>query len=104
MQQAFLRGSTSTKDKIMSNIQKKFKIVDRMISPFTEMEPTEGADDKSVTNKIINAERDLKEQVKRNALAASQRAQDRRQKRQSPSLHFAIGMANIEEQQKSIKH
>ena len=66
MKQAFLKNSASSKDKIMSNLQKKFNIKDRMISPFAELDPsrgqssTEDSASNSILDKIINAERNLK--------------------------------------------
>lgn len=48
----------------MSNLQKKFNINDRMISPFTELDPKTDYDPddpkKSILSKIINAEKNLK--------------------------------------------
>ena len=69
-----------------------------MISPFTVLDPrtNKSNEEKSVLNKIIHAEKNLKLVVQRSAKAQSNIARQESLHRIDEKYNFAIGMSNFD--------
>lgn len=103
MKMSFLKGSQTSKNSTLKNLQKKFNIDDNLIQPFPEP-PLDNKYDEKYVRDILNKEKELKESMKRKAIAASFKAKEEANQNQRSSMYFTIGLANVNEKQEALKH
>ena len=77
MKLSFLKGCELSGKNALKNLQRKFNFDDSLIEPFHDETLLQNSHDAKYVLRIMNKEKELKKTMKRKALAASYRAQQR---------------------------